>query len=56
VVPTVHGGIDEPATLQSLCAVRHRVKTSRLDRRIGIACWEGESQMAPMEDFSTLCG
>jgi len=35
IVPKVHGGDDEPANLQSLCAHHHRRKTARLDRRWG---------------------
>jgi hypothetical protein len=37
IVPKVHGGEDEPANLQSLCAAHHRAKTGATARRHGRA-------------------
>lgn len=35
IMPKVHGGTDDAANLQSLCAAHHRVKTATQDRRWG---------------------
>ena len=39
IVPKVHGGSDEPANLQSLCARHHRKKTAMQDRRWARPAW-----------------